>query len=66
MALTPCINVFKIDQYTEMCVGCMRYIDEIKIWSILDDEKRLDIMSKLKDRKNESRSTVDLTNPENQ
>lgn len=66
MALTPCINVCKIDQYTEMCVGCMRYIDEIKIWSILDDVKRLDIMSKLKDRKNESRSTVDLTNTENQ
>jgi predicted Fe-S protein YdhL (DUF1289 family) len=61
MPLTPCINVCKLDTPLQNCIGCYRTLKEIQEWSSLDDETRLLIMGKLKDRKNESRSTVDIT-----
>ena len=38
---SPCISVCRMDEASGWCEGCLRTIDEITIWSLLDDaEKR--------------------------
>ncbi len=38
---SPCISICAIDQVTGLCAGCLRTLDEIAVWSVLDDaEKR--------------------------
>lgn len=63
--ITPCINVCKIDPHTEMCLGCKRYVEEIEVWRILNDDDRICIMEKLKDRNHEPGSTEKLSSPVN-
>jgi len=33
---SPCTSVCKMDERTGWCLGCMRTIDEIAGWSVLD------------------------------
>lgn len=37
---SPCISVCTIDQVTGVCAGCLRTLDEIAAWSILDDGQK--------------------------
>jgi predicted Fe-S protein YdhL (DUF1289 family) len=37
---SPCISVCRIDDATGLCVGCLRTLEEIASWSILDDDAR--------------------------
>jgi predicted Fe-S protein YdhL (DUF1289 family) len=38
---SPCNSICTIDQVTGRCAGCFRTLDEIAVWSVLDDaEKR--------------------------
>ena len=38
---SPCINVCRMSEASGLCEGCWRTLDEIGIWSVLeDDEKR--------------------------
>jgi predicted Fe-S protein YdhL (DUF1289 family) len=37
---SPCTSVCRIDEATGFCAGCLRTIDEIAAWSVLDDEQR--------------------------
>ena len=37
---SPCISVCRMDEATGLCAGCLRTIDEIAAWSVLDDEQR--------------------------
>lgn len=40
VVISPCINVCKMED--GLCTGCFRTIDEIALWSSVDDnEKRL-------------------------
>jgi uncharacterized protein len=41
--LSPCINVCRMDAATGWCEGCLRTIDEIAAWSMLDDEAKREI-----------------------
>jgi uncharacterized protein len=34
---SPCISVCKMDARTGLCEGCLRTLDEIAAWSVLDD-----------------------------
>lgn len=34
---SPCTSVCKMDDRTGWCLGCMRTIDEIAGWSVLDE-----------------------------
>ena len=40
---SPCISVCAIDEATGLCAGCLRTLDEIAVWSILDDDERRDV-----------------------
>jgi len=37
---SPCISVCRMDAASGLCVGCLRTIDEIAAWSVLDDDAR--------------------------
>ncbi|MEO6565424.1 MAG: DUF1289 domain-containing protein [Casimicrobiaceae bacterium] len=37
---SPCISICAIDQITGLCAGCLRSLDEIAVWSVLDDEEK--------------------------
>jgi predicted Fe-S protein YdhL (DUF1289 family) len=37
---SPCISVCRMDEATGLCAGCLRTLDEIAMWGMLDDEDR--------------------------
>ena len=48
---SPCIDVCRMDEATGWCEGCLRTIDEIAAWSRLDDTQRLQVWSRLDERR---------------
>jgi predicted Fe-S protein YdhL (DUF1289 family) len=40
-----------MDEATGWCEGCLRTIDEIAVWSLLDDEERLQVNVQLSQRR---------------
>ena len=47
---SPCIGVCEIDTVTNLCIGCLRSIDEIAMWSLMDDKRALEIIEEIKGR----------------
>ena len=40
-AASPCVSICRMDDASGLCVGCLRTLDEIAAWSVLDaDDKR--------------------------
>lgn len=38
---SPCVSVCRMDEARGLCTGCLRTLDEIAFWSVLDeDDKR--------------------------
>ena len=37
---SPCISICRMDDDTGWCVGCLRTLDEIACWSLLDDAEK--------------------------
>ena len=52
---SPCINVCKIDEPTQRCIGCERTIDEITRWSRMDSDARLAVLDDVVRRKQQAR-----------
>jgi predicted Fe-S protein YdhL (DUF1289 family) len=50
---SPCVNVCTLDAH-KVCIGCGRTIEEIAIWSRLDDEERRAVCERAQSR-NQSR-----------
>jgi len=48
---SPCINICKIDEATQRCLGCDRTIDEITRWSRMDNEAKLAVIDAIVLRK---------------
>lgn len=42
--LSPCISICQMSLKTGLCTGCLRTIDEIANWSILEDDEKLHIL----------------------
>ena len=38
--VSPCTNVCRIDAASGWCEGCLRTLDEIAVWSALDEAAR--------------------------
>ena len=49
--LSPCISVCRMDAATALCVGCLRTIDEIAAWGMLDDGARRDVWAEIARRR---------------
>ena len=56
MVASPCINVCKMDALSGLCTGCFRTIDEITLWSRIDDARRQDILAAVSRRRQENNS----------
>lgn len=50
---SPCISVCRMDAATGWCEGCMRTLDEIAAWSLLDDEEKRAVWADLGSRRDE-------------
>lgn len=37
---SPCISVCRMDAASGWCEGCLRTLDEIAAWSVLDDDQK--------------------------
>ena len=37
---SPCISICRMDEASGWCEGCLRTLDEIGFWSVLDDEDK--------------------------
>jgi uncharacterized protein len=48
---SPCISVCRMDTATGWCEGCLRTLDEIGVWSILDDEEKRGVWQQLSQRR---------------
>jgi predicted Fe-S protein YdhL (DUF1289 family) len=48
---SPCINVCVIEPKSGLCTGCLRSLDEIGQWGLMDDDARADVMDALPTRK---------------
>ena len=44
---SPCISVCAIDETTGLCAGCLRTLDEIAVWSVLDDDGRRAVWARI-------------------
>jgi uncharacterized protein len=48
---SPCISVCRMDDATGLCVGCLRTLDEIAVWGMLDDDARRDVWDAIRRRR---------------
>ncbi len=48
---SPCISICRMDEATGWCEGCLRTIDEIAVWSLLDDDERRQVYVELSQRR---------------
>ena len=51
MIASPCINICKMDASNGLCLGCLRTIDEITVWSRADDAQRANILAAVTQRR---------------
>lgn len=57
---SPCINICKMDASNGLCQGCFRTIDEITVWSRLDEAGRQHILTDVARRRREAAQECDL------
>ena len=48
---TPCINICKINSEDGYCLGCFRTLDEIAVWTQLNDADKERIYKEINERK---------------
>jgi predicted Fe-S protein YdhL (DUF1289 family) len=48
---SPCINVCRMNERSGLCEGCWRTIDEIALWSQLDDEVKREVLQCVAERR---------------
>lgn len=48
---SPCTSVCRMDDATGLCEGCLRSIDEITVWSLLDDTEKRALLQTLAARR---------------
>ena len=47
---SPCINVCKMDDEQQFCIGCLRTLDELRAWRTLDDEGKRAVWRLIEER----------------
>jgi len=48
---SPCISVCTMNERTGLCDGCLRTLDEIAVWSLLDDDDRRAVWQAIGERR---------------
>lgn len=52
---SPCVSICRMDEANGLCEGCYRTIDEIAVWTLLDDAEKRAVISMLPRRRIEWR-----------
>jgi len=47
---SPCMSVCQMDEETALCQGCLRTIDEIRLWGNADDAVKRSVWSDIEAR----------------
>ncbi len=47
---SPCMSVCRMNEHTGLCNGCWRTIDEIRAWSLSDDDTRRQMWTLIEQR----------------
>jgi len=50
---SPCISVCQLDSASDLCLGCLRHVDEIREWPIMTAEEKQAVLVRIEDRKSE-------------
>lgn len=50
MVPSPCKNICVMDEPSGLCTGCARTLDEIALWSVLDDDDKRAVWALLPQR----------------
>jgi len=58
-ALSPCIDVCRMDRLGNVCIGCFRTLKEISAWSTMSVDQKHAVLAELPSR----RSLVDVPRP---
>jgi predicted Fe-S protein YdhL (DUF1289 family) len=48
---SPCVSVCTLDPVSDICIGCLRTVDEIREWPILSAEEKRRILAALEERR---------------
>ena len=48
-AESPCISVCRLDDQGVYCVGCLRTLDEVRRWSLMDNDGRLRVLKRIRE-----------------
>ena len=48
---SPCIGICRIDKERQLCEGCLRTLDEIGCWGVMDAEQKLSVLQACLDRR---------------
>ncbi|PKO88667.1 MAG: DUF1289 domain-containing protein [Betaproteobacteria bacterium HGW-Betaproteobacteria-10] len=51
MIPSPCINICQMAAPGGLCIGCLRSLDEITVWSKIDDAARTRILATISQRR---------------
>lgn len=60
---SPCISVCRMNESTRLCEGCLRTIDEIATWSLLDPQEREQVWREIDARRASAMSARDPAKP---
>jgi uncharacterized protein len=44
---SPCVNICRMDEASGWCEGCLRTLDEIACWSLLDEAEKATVLHDL-------------------
>lgn len=47
---SPCLSVCRLDERSELCVGCLRTLAEIGAWSRMSDADKLAVWAQIAQR----------------
>ena len=47
---SPCISVCRMDAASGLCEGCLRTLDEIATWAMMDDQGRRAVWLRIEER----------------
>lgn len=47
---SPCVSICKMNPSTELCEGCFRTLDEIALWSRMDEASKREVWRQIGER----------------
>jgi predicted Fe-S protein YdhL (DUF1289 family) len=58
---SPCVNICRMNEATGLREGCLRTLDEIACWSLLDDAEKSAVWDELEQRRAQQPPAADAT-----